>query len=1186
MQTLRTPMPVVVRINRTKPHWEELHRSFAEDLRWSQLPWFPGAWQCDAKEYDDALRSQCSALNKSYALRFQEGPFMDDLLIKTKGEAASLVPPLLLEVKPQDLLLDLCAAPGSKTLECIELMRENGQKSSQDGETGVVIANDADAERCFELLPLITRKARYPGCAVVLGNGAKYPAQFRGQDDQLLYDKVVCDVPCSGDGTLRRRPHCWKSWSVDFPLTLHQKQLLILCRGLHLLRPGGRLVYSTCSMNPIENEAVVTAALARFGGDVRLEPSDLPKELRAAKCLQTWWVPDPQSGCFYKSWTEVPTSQRKPSGVLVETMFSSGELDPRGCFRLNPHEIDGSGFFVAIFTKTAHRSFPVQIPSSRAMTPEIPWRARNENNRYTVVSTDNSDVQSIVKFYGLRDLPEPLVAEYNIKGKLTQLNLVNSALLQLLQSHLNCKGSPLLVSLGIPLFKLLDDNFMTNIDVPSRWRPAMEGAHILAQKMEKRVLRISLERMRKLLMKRLLPMQSLLTMGDGDELKGLESCEEKLGGAVVGTMDGSFWVPCIITGSGLELYASLEEVGDPLPKLLPPLRPPVISATEEVMVLDKPSGLRTEDALRFVQQKHPAAELVSRLDKETSGCLLIPLTALTAKEFTQQFAEAKVQKCYVAVVHGHPPEKGHITEPLRLVQLGGGTKYRAFVDETGKAASTRYERIWGKPGGRQPSRFQQIHASIPMATKSCRFWAVRLAEDPVQVEVPPGEVLCLSRACQSSFAPGVLRLLVRGVSGTSKKPSKDVASADFAFNIASGGSRLGARLAGASGLSWQFRLVAKGEAPAEVDVLGYFTHQPVSQMARRKPRKRTVVPNRQVLREVRLPPGWAALSFKDIAGRMVVSEVPKACFSSAAYGAAAAPQVSNVVVGDEIASINGHSPAALAQLIAEPNHSFNNCSSFDPPHVPGTVGKLQSPCCISCDFIRRHQSFGLDIALQMWLRVVKQQMPITLGVLPKTHLHHDAPKSSSPSSSAPMMSPEPLKAVVPEEEARPKAADAPKAFVAGYNPLKPAAAGVARSVAAAKPKANAAAAGGPMQHLPNGLSFQELPAKGAVSAGKGASIGSEVDFRFTISLPGVGNKQQVLERGQVQCILGQSELKDGWVDGNVDLEQVLSTWGKALTGMRAGQRRRVHVPSRFGFDAEVVPSGKDLIFEVDMKGVK
>ena len=116
-------------------------------------------------------------------------------------------------------------------------------------------------------------------------------------------------------------------------------------------------------------------------------------------------------------------------------------------------------------------------------------------DQMTIVPMDDK-MAGKVKFYGLRQLPEPLVAEYNVKGKLTQLNLVNSALLQLLQSHLNCKGSPLLVSLGIPLFKLLDDNFMTNIDVPSRWRPAMEGAHLLAQKMEKRVLRISLERMR------------------------------------------------------------------------------------------------------------------------------------------------------------------------------------------------------------------------------------------------------------------------------------------------------------------------------------------------------------------------------------------------------------------------------------------------------------------------------------------------------------------------------------------------------------------------------------------------------------------------------------------------------------------------------------------------------------------
>ena len=181
-----------------------------------------------------------------------------------------------------------------------------------------------------------------------------------------------------------------------------------------------------------------------------------------------------------------------------------------------------------------------------------------------------------------------------MKGKLTQLNLVNEPLLRVLQSHLNCKGSPLLVSVGIPLFKLLDESFMTNIDVPSRWRPALEGAWILATKMTKRLLRISLDRMRRihgcgpcvfvctctfvgvrrviaklqhvrsnimfltrmLLMKRVLPMQTLLSLGA--ELKGLATCEDKLGGAVVGTMDSSFWVPCIITGwIGFPRWSSL-----------------------------------------------------------------------------------------------------------------------------------------------------------------------------------------------------------------------------------------------------------------------------------------------------------------------------------------------------------------------------------------------------------------------------------------------------------------------------------------------------------------------------------------------------------------------------------------------------------------------------------------------------
>lgn len=69
------------------------------------------------------------------------------------------------------------------------------------------------------------------------------------------------DVPCSGDGTMRKNVDVWKKWSPAQGLGLHKTQLLILSRAVELCEVGGVIVYSTCSMNPIENEAVVAAVI-------------------------------------------------------------------------------------------------------------------------------------------------------------------------------------------------------------------------------------------------------------------------------------------------------------------------------------------------------------------------------------------------------------------------------------------------------------------------------------------------------------------------------------------------------------------------------------------------------------------------------------------------------------------------------------------------------------------------------------------------------------------------------------------------------------------------------------------------------------------------------------------------------------------------------------------------------------
>lgn len=128
------------------------------------------------------------------------------------------------------------------------------------------------------------------------------------QDGNISFDRILCDVPCSGDGTLRKNPDLWKKWNPGHAFSLQSVQLRIATRGIQLLAPGGLMVYSTCSMNPIENESVVTQLLQAFPGQIALvDISDKLPGLQTKPGLNKWCVMGKNKE-VYHSFEEVPTN--------------------------------------------------------------------------------------------------------------------------------------------------------------------------------------------------------------------------------------------------------------------------------------------------------------------------------------------------------------------------------------------------------------------------------------------------------------------------------------------------------------------------------------------------------------------------------------------------------------------------------------------------------------------------------------------------------------------------------------------------------------------------------------------------------------------------------------------------------------------------------------------------------------
>jgi NOL1/NOP2/sun family putative RNA methylase len=207
---------------------------------------------------------------------------------------SSALPVLALNPRPGQIVLDLCAAPGTKTTHMAQLMDDRG----------VIVANDRNYGRLAALAANLKRLG-ITNTLITFSKGGNFAPGER-------FDRVLVDAPCSGEGKYRLDRYGRIMHHRGGTTNLAAIQKGLITRAFDLLKPGGHMVYSTCTLNPLENEAVVSHLLARRRA--KLIPWDPPLK----------WEP----------------------GL---TQYRETDYDPSShlCRRFYPHHVDSVGFFLA-----------------------------------------------------------------------------------------------------------------------------------------------------------------------------------------------------------------------------------------------------------------------------------------------------------------------------------------------------------------------------------------------------------------------------------------------------------------------------------------------------------------------------------------------------------------------------------------------------------------------------------------------------------------------------------------------------------------------------------------------------------------------------------------------------------------------------------------------------------------------
>ncbi|KAJ6578593.1 S-adenosyl-L-methionine-dependent methyltransferase [Mycena sp. CBHHK59/15] len=386
IEALRTPLPTTFRVAGSRQTAQSLNATLRDvhvptlsNVVFEeqsipppvQIPWYPDglAWQFNVPKKVLRKSPEFKGFHSFLVFETEVGNI-------SRQEAVSMLPPLFMEVEPHHKVMDMCAAPGSKTAQLLEALHAQDTLTSTSIPSGLLLANDSDHKRTHLL---IHQSARLPSPALMVTNldasiypGIKIPSSVNPKRlETLLFDRILCDVPCSGDGTMRKNLGIWKTWQPMDGNGLHGLQLRILQRAMKMLAPKGRIVYSTCSLNPVENEAVVACALKTNPDFHLVDVSAKLPELKRCPGLTAWRPTDRSLKTTYDTYD---TFQRTcTEGDVVKGKMTPGHWPPEDveslglpkCIRVYPHLQDTGGFFVAVLERNEAIAPPKPHPREK-----------------------------------------------------------------------------------------------------------------------------------------------------------------------------------------------------------------------------------------------------------------------------------------------------------------------------------------------------------------------------------------------------------------------------------------------------------------------------------------------------------------------------------------------------------------------------------------------------------------------------------------------------------------------------------------------------------------------------------------------------------------------------------------------------------------------------------------------------